>query len=75
MYLTNNFIMYLTLLIIYFLGFLFTLWVDSVVRKDSVISKSKTRYAMTMFGIWVISPICILGLIITAILALVNRKK
>lgn len=65
--------MYLTLLIIYFLGFLFTLWVDSVVRKDSAISK--TRYAMTMFGIWVISPIGILGLIITAILALVNRKK
>jgi hypothetical protein len=30
---------------------------------------------MTMFGIWVISPIGILGLIITAILALVNRKK
>ena len=27
--------MYLTLLIIYSLGFLFTLWVDSVVRKDS----------------------------------------
>lgn len=65
--------MYLTLLIIYSLGFLFTLWVDSVVRKDSAISK--TRYVMTMFGIWVISPIGILGLIITAILALVNRKK
>lgn len=65
--------MYLTLLIIYSLGFLFTLWVDSVVRKDSAISK--TRYAMIMFGIWVISPMGILGLIITAILALVNRKK
>lgn len=65
--------MYLTLLIIYSLGFLFTLWVDSVVRKDSAISK--IRYAMTMFGVWVISPIGILGLIITAILALVNRKK
>lgn len=65
--------MYLTLLIIYSLGFLFTLWVDSVVRKDSAISK--TRYAMTMFGIWVISPMGILGLIIIAILALANRKK
>ena len=65
--------MYLTLLIIYSLGFLFTLWVDSVVRKDLAISK--TRYAMTMFGVWVISPMGILGLIITAILALVNRKK
>lgn len=68
--------MYLTLLIIYSLGFLFTLWVDSVVRKDSALNKlNKTRYAMTMFGIWVISPMGILGLIITAILALVNRKK
>lgn len=73
MYLTNNFIMYLTLIIIYSLGFLFTLWVDSVVRKD--LALNKTRYVMTMFGIWVISPIGILGLIITAILALVNRKK